>query len=325
MRAVSFLPSLPASAEVLMPMVRPRPRVVEVGQGLADGDVLDAGDGDDVAGARFVHGHAVEFLGHEQLGDLGLLHRSVGAAPRHLLALADGALVHATHGQASQVGVGGEVGHQRLQGGTLGVLGGGDGVSQHIEERGEVGLLGVCRQRGRAGLPVGVDDREVDLLLVGAQVEEQLVDLVHHLRHARVGAVDLVHHEHHGQAALEGLAQHEARLWQGPFGGVDQQQHAIHHVEAALDLAAEVGVTRRVDDVDGQVAALHRRVLGEDRDALLALEVAGVHDARLNVLVLAEGAALPEHGVDEGGLAVVHMGHDRHVSEVIPGRHGGGH
>jgi hypothetical protein len=47
------------------------------------------------------------------------------------------------------------------------------------------------------------------------------------------------------------------------------------------------------------------RVLGHDRDALLALQVDRVHDPLRHVLVGAEDAGLPEHGVDQGGLAVV--------------------
>jgi hypothetical protein len=59
-----------------------------------------------------------------------------------------------------------------------------------------------------------------------------------------------------------------------------------------------------------------RRVLGEDRDALLALEVVRVHRALLDVRVLAEGAGLTEHRVHERGLAVVDVRDDRDVAEI---------
>jgi hypothetical protein len=62
-----------------------------------------------------------------------------------------------------------------------------------------------------------------------------------------------------------------------------------------------------------------RRVLGEDRDALLALQITGVHGAFLDVLVLAERTALPEHLVDKGGLAVVDVGDDGDVTNVATG------
>ena len=53
-----------------------------------------------------------------------------------------------------------------------------------------------------------------------------------------------------GSPSAERLLQHEAGLRQRPLRGVDQQQDAVDHRQRALDLAAEVGVARRVDDVD---------------------------------------------------------------------------
>ena len=60
-------------------------------------------------------------------------------------------------------------------------------------------------------------------------------------------------------------------------------------------------------------------VLGEDRDALLALEVHRVEHALGHVLVRAKGAGLPQHGVDQRGLAVVDVRHDRDVAYVLAG------
>ena len=47
----------------------------------------------------------------------------------------------------------------------------------------------------------------------------------------------------------------------------------------ALDFAAEVGVARRIDEVDLHAFVMDGDVLGEDRDAALALEVVRVEDA----------------------------------------------
>src|SRR5262249_13809669 len=63
------------------------------------------------------------------------------------------------------------------------------------------------------------------------------------------------------------------------------------------------------------------RVLREDRDALLALEVHRVHDPLGHVLVRAEGAGLPQHRVDERRLAVIDVRHDGDVADVISGGH----
>ena len=214
-------------------------------------------------------------------------------------------------------------------------------VEDRVEERLEVLAVGHAAvvgplQRRASGPGRGVDDREVDLLLGGVEVEEELVGLVDDLGDARVGAVDLVDAEDDRHLRGERLAQHEAGLGQRALGRVDEQHDAVDHRQAALDLATEVGVAGGVDDVDGDAvgeAALggrlarvvHRGVLREDRDALLALEVTGVHRPLVDVLVLAERAGLPEHLVDEGGLAVVDVSDDGDVADVRTGlqRHEG--
>ena len=170
---------------------------------------------------------------------------------------------------------------------------------------------------------VGVEDGEVDLVLVRVEVQEELLDLVHHLGDAGVRPVDLVHHQHHGQAGLEGLAQHEARLGQRALRRVDQQQHPVDHGQPALDLTAEVGVPGRVDDVELHPAPAHGRVLGQDGDALLPLQVAGVHHPVGQLLVGPEGPGLAEQRVDQRRLAVVDVGHDGHVPDVLAPAHGG--
>ncbi len=129
----------------------------------------------------------------------------------------------------------------------------------------------------------------VELQLVG-QLQQQLEALVDDLGAAGVGPVGLVDHEHDGEPGDEGLAQHEAGLRERALAGVDEQDDTVDHREAALDLAAEIGVARRVDDVDRHPLPRDRRVLGEDRDALLTLEIAGVHDPVDDGGPLAEGA-----------------------------------
>jgi hypothetical protein len=60
---------------------------------------------------------------------------------------------------------------------------------------------------------------------------------------------------------------------------------------------------------------VHRRVLGEDRDAAFLLDVARVHHAFGDVLVRRERAGLVQELVDERGLAVVDVGDDRDVAQ----------
>ena len=177
-------------------------------------------------------------------------------------------------------------------------------------------------QRGPAGPGVRVDDRKVDLRLVGIEVEEELIDLIDHLADPSIGPIDLVHHQDHRQLGLERLAEHEARLGEGPLGGVDEEQHPIDHRQPALDLPTEVRMPGRVDDVELGLPVPNGRVLGEDRDPLLPLEIGGVHDPLGDVLAGPKRAGLPEHGVDERRLAMVDVGDDGDVAEVGAAGHG---
>ena len=87
-------------------------------------------------------------------------------------------------------------------------------------------------------------------MLVGVEIEEEVLDLVDDLVDPGVGPVHLVHHQDHGQSGLEGLAQDEPGLGQRALRGVDQEQDTVHHGQTPLHLAAEVGMAGGVDDGD---------------------------------------------------------------------------
>ena len=182
-------------------------------------------------------------------------------------------------------------------------------------------MAGIARSVGGDALSAGgVDGRKVQGVIVGAQFDEQIEDGVEDLRRPGVGAVDLVDDDDGPQLALEGLAQHEARLRQRAFGGVHQEQGAVGHLENAFDLAAEVGVAGRVDDVDLGAADGQGDVLGQDRDAAFAFQVVGVEDS------ISPPAVRPSRNrpdwrmqlVDQGRFAMVNVSDDGHIAEIRP-------
>ena len=134
---------------------------------------------------------------------------------------------------------------------------------------------------------------------------------------ALVGAVDLVDHHDDAVTQLQCAAEDEAGLGHGSLSGVHQQDNAVDHLQNALHLAAEIGVTRRVHNVDLRVAVLDGGVLGEDGNAALPLQIVGVHDALHHLLILTIHAALLEHLIHQRGLAVVNVGDDRYVSQFF--------
>ncbi len=170
-------------------------------------------------------------------------------------------------------------------------------------------------ERRRAVARRRVHDRRVELRLVRLELDEQVEHFVVHAQRIRAGPVDLVDDDDRRAAERERLAQHEARLRHRAVEGVDDEQHAVDHAQNALDLAAEIGVARRVDDVDLGAVPADGRVLGQNRDAPLALERVGVHHALLHDLILTKRARLAEHLVDERGLAVVDVRDDGDVAD----------
>ena len=167
----------------------------------------------------------------------------------------------------------------------------------------------------------GEQEGAVELLLAGVEVDQQVDALVHDFCGARIGAVDLVDADDGAVTQLQRLAQHKAGLGHGAFKGVHQQDHAVHHLQHALDLAAEVGVAGSVDDVDVHAVVFHAGVLGQYRDAAFALDIAGVHHALGHLLVFAEHAGLAQHLVDQRRLAVVNVRNDGNIADILSFHH----
>src|SRR5262249_39486327 len=96
---------------------------------------------------------------------------------------------------------------------------------------------------------------------------------------------------------------------------------AVDHSQNALDFSAEVGVARRVDDVQLRAAPAYGRILGENGDAALALEGVGVHHPFGDHLIFTKRARLAEHLVHESRLPVVDVRDDCDVANLhSPGK-----
>ncbi len=102
--------------------------------------------------------------------------------------------------------------------------------------------------------------------------------------------------------------------------GIDHQKNAVHHLHDALDFAPEIGVARRVDDVDPITVPMESRVLRANRDSLLALEIHRVHHALLDLLIGAKGPRLPQQLIDQRRLAMVDVRNDRDITDFIHSR-----
>ena len=178
----------------------------------------------------------------------------------------------------------------------------------------EVGARLVQLGGGGARPARGVEERRVELLVGRLQVDEQAEHLVVHPERLGVGPVDLVDGDDGPEPQRQRLSGDEAGLRHRPLGRVHQDQDPVHHAQDPLDLATEIGVARRVHDVDLHALPAHGRVLGQDRDPPLPLQRVGVHDPLFHLLVGTEGSGLPEHLIHQGGLAVIDVGDDGQVT-----------
>ena len=289
---------------------------------LADVEVRHAGDRDDVAERSAFRVDALEALELVELRDARVA-RFVAraAADRDGLADLHGAALDAADADAAHVVVVVDVREQHLRRAVEVALGRRNLADDRLEQRLHIGALFGRVVHRVAVARGGVDDRELELVLVRAELDEQVEHLVDDLQRARARAVDLVDDDDRLLAEAERLLEDEARLRHAALKCVDEQQNAVDHHQDALHLAAEIGVAGRIDDIDLHAVVHDGRIFRENGDAALALEVVRVHDALGDVLIAAENAALAQELVDQRRLAVVDMRDDRDVPEIFSFTH----
>jgi len=129
--------------------------------------------------------------------------------------------------------------------------------------------------------------------------------------------IDLIDNDNWLRLVFERLSQNETRLGLRSIVRVNHQQNAVHHFHDALDFAAEIGVARRVHDVDSITVPLECGILRADRDPLFPLEIHRVHHAFLDLLVRAQSSGLPQQLIHERGLAVVDVRNDGDVTDLV--------
>jgi hypothetical protein len=298
-----------------------------IGEGFTDEDVFKPGEADDVARA----GHRNLDLGEtgvgKNLGDSALFFRAVLVDADDLVAHRDFASGDFAVSNPAQVIAIVEIGDEHFE--VLVEIGlrGRNLFDDGLVERGHAGVAGLVIEmalpllRGKTELGRGIDGGEIELRVGRVEFEEELEDHVEHLVRTGVFAIDLVDDDDGLGAHFERLAKHELGLRLRAVEGIDDEHDAVDHLENALHFAAEIGVTGGVDDVDVIILVLERGVFGLDRDAFFALEIHRIHDAFDDGLVGAKGARLAEELIHERGLAVVNVGDNGDVANLLDDFH----
>ena len=293
--------------------------IFEFRQALANLNSFDAGDGDEVAAGNFLRLDAVEAEEGVELRDARGDEFSRALGDAHIGAAAQRAVEHAPNGDAPEKIAVVQIHDLRLQHAVRIALRlgnrGNNGFKERLKIRRAIVQLPVRDSR----LRVRVEHRKIQLVFGGFEVDEEVVDFVEHDRGARIAAVNFVEHNDGKELRLERLLQDVARLGQRAFARVHQEKDAVHHFQRALDFSAEIAVAGSVHDIDFRVVIEQRRVFRQDGDAALALEIVRVHHALHDDLIVAEHAALMEHGVHQRGFPVVHVGDDGDIANLWHG------
>ena len=190
--------------------------------------------------------------------------------------------------------------------------------------------------QGRIGIAGGRRDVRHDILQHGVDVDaclggdlrgvlggnaDDLLDLILHPLGLRRGQVDLVHNGEDLQIVIQGQIGVGKGLGLHTLAGVHHQDGALAGGERTADLIVEVHMARGVDQIQGIAVPVPGLVgqahgTGLDGDATLLFQIHVVQDLVFHDALL-HGAALFDEPVGQGGLAMVDMGDDGKIADLI--------
>ena len=153
--------------------------------------------------------------------------------------------------------------------------------------------------------------------MLAAKFCEQLEGFVERCCGSAIGAIDFIDHDDRANASLQRFFKYKSSLWHRAFCRIDQKQCTIRHTDDPLNLATEVGVTWRIDQVDFHAAILDCNVFGENRNPAFPFQVVRIEDALTAKFGDSVLAALAQQAIDKRRFAMVNVGNDDDVSDIF--------
>ena len=292
-------------------------RVLAIGNHISDVGSLNADNSNDVARMSLGDLNLAKVLKGVHLANLGIVRLALGGNHEHKVFLVNGAAMQATNADAAFVAAVVDGAHLHRNR-AIGVNVGRRNFFQNgIEQRNHVHVAVVVFVASVAIHGRSVNNREIELLVGSAKFDHEVEHLIDGGFGVGIRAVDFVHNHHNAQAGFECMRKHETRLGLGAFVCVNDEQSTVGHVQHALDLAAEVGVARSVDDVDLHAFVVDGNILRQNGDATLTFLVIRVEHALLDLLILAEHVGCAQKAVDHRGFTMVDVRDDCHVAKVF--------
>ncbi len=189
-----------------------------------------------------------------------------------------------------------------------------DDLGMRGRHRIEVGLR-------RAGSEEAVDDAAAAVdgqIHRQALAAERFAQIREHLLGPGVLAVDLVHDDEAAQLAVAREFHHPLRDGLDAVDGADDDRGGLHRFEHAQRAPGEVGITRRIEQVDAALTDVEvhdGRVERMPQLLLLRVEVAH-RSAALEAPAAADRAGLGEQGLGQQRLTGPRLPNQRNVADI---------
>ena len=165
-------------------------------------------------------------------------------------------------------------------------------INNSLQQDAQVVVDGVHGQSRTALYGGAIDHREVELGIICTKLVKQLKNFTHYPVRTGAVAVDLVDHDNGVETVGKRLHGHKPSLGHGAVDSVNHQQYRVHHGQDTLDLTAEVGVPRGINNIDAVFVPVNGGVFGQNRDATFLLQIIGVHQPFGLLVATVQGAGL---------------------------------
>jgi hypothetical protein len=151
---------------------------------------------------------------------------------------------------------------------------------------------------------------------------DDVLDLLADLFGLGGGQIDLVDDRHDLMIMLDRLIDVGERLRFHALRRIHHQQGALARGQAARDLIGEVDMPRRVHQVEDMALPVEAHGLRLDGDAALLLDIHIVEHLGAH-LTVGQAAGALDQAIGKRGLAMIDMGDDREIADLVERGHGG--
>jgi len=139
-------------------------------------------------------------------------------------------------------------------------------------------------------------------------------------------SIDLVNHQNWSDLLSHSLTKDSFGLDADTFDAIDNDESTVSDSESGCDFRGEVDVSRRIDKIDkvrlklaiviDVVLVVHGDTSGLDGDTSFLLVFSGIGVSGVTGHLAGNNTSLSDQGVRKGGLSVIDVSNDGHVSDV---------